>query len=109
MQVMNAGPAPYGGKLQVIAETRLPLDVLQVQIDQSGVLAEVAAVDVTGYARSFNYAFRGNDDTVWLYLTGVELFHPNAAAPLHEAVRDFLPTQPDGERALRQITCCRAR
>jgi hypothetical protein len=59
-------------------------------------------VFLTGYARSFNYAFRGNDDTVWLYLTGVELFHPSAAAPLHEAVRDFLPMQPDGERALQR-------
>jgi hypothetical protein len=59
-------------------------------------------VFLTAYARSFNYAFRGNDDTVWLYLTGIELFRAGAAAPLDEAVRDYLPTQPDGQRALQR-------
>src|SRR4029453_4539658 len=50
MQVVNAGPAPDGGELQVVAQTRLPLYVLQMQIDQSCVLAKVAAVDVAGNA-----------------------------------------------------------
>jgi len=58
-------------------------------------------VFLTAYARTFNCAFRGNDDTVWLYLTGVELFR-GGGAPLHEAVREYLPAQPDGQRALQR-------
>ena len=59
-------------------------------------------VFLTGFARAFNYSFRGNDDTVWLYLTGLEFAHAGTAAPLHEAVRAYLPSQPDSEQALRR-------
>ena len=35
-----------------------------------------------GFARAFNYSFGVNDDTVWWYLTGVELASASAVAPL---------------------------
>ena len=66
------------------------------------VVTLAVVVFLTGFARTFNYAFRGNDDTVWLYLTGLELVHAGAAAPLHDAVRTYLPTQPEGQQALRR-------
>jgi hypothetical protein len=66
------------------------------------VVTVAVLIVVIGFARTFNYAFRGNDDTIWLYLTGLELVHPEAAASRHEAIRSYLPSQPNGAEALRR-------
>ncbi len=52
-----------------------------------------------GFARAFNYSFRANDDTVWWYLTGVELASASAVAPLNDAVRTYLAEQKDADVA----------
>lgn len=62
----------------------------------------IVLVFLAGFARMFTISFRGNDDTVWLYLSGIELGYAGATAPLHDAVRAYLPGQPNGERALKR-------
>jgi hypothetical protein len=60
----------------------------------------VVLVFAIGFARAFNYSFRANDDTVFWYLTGVELAKPQAVAQSNDAVRAYLAEQKDAVVAL---------
>ncbi len=55
-----------------------------------------------GFARMFDAAFRGGDDTTYFYQMAVEQFHPGESAPLHKEIRNYLAQQDHSEFLLRR-------
>src|SRR5262245_24901767 len=60
----------------------------------------VAAFHLLGCARMWGVGLRGNDDTVYLYVTALQLSGAERVSSAHALVREYLEGVPDSDLAL---------